>query len=105
MSETQPTQGDWTVDGFNTTSVIAKQENGSYKHVCRCNYGSNPGEFLDINKANARLIAAAPDLLAALKAAQELLAKTNIFGDKNPVYLQMAEAIGKAQTGRLKNNQ
>jgi len=62
------TPGPWTIDGFNMAAVIhctkerghpdAKHLTGDYEQIARCE-GENW-------KANARLIAAAPELLEAL---------------------------------------
>lgn len=55
-----------------------------------------PGDTLDTEEANARLIAAAPDLLAACKAAHALLRK---LGGTNhdPEYSELASAIQRAE--------
>lgn len=64
------TKGQWSVDGFNTTSVITNI-NGFTK-VCDCHLAGLTGnealQFLEENKANAKLIASAPELLEALMA-------------------------------------
>jgi hypothetical protein len=68
MRELKITPGEWHVDGFNLTAVIAKKEGDKYyEHVCNCNFGyhSNPQDF-ELNKENAKLIAAAPTMLKAL---------------------------------------
>lgn len=66
--ETKHTKGEWSVDGLNTTSVITNI-NG-YTKVCDCHLagitGNDALQFLEENKANAKLIASAPDLLEAL---------------------------------------
>lgn len=60
------TPGPWEIDGFDITSVIVKEGN-YWKHVARCDYGySKPESNFEVNKANAKLIAASPDLLHSL---------------------------------------
>ena len=54
------TPGPWTVHGQWQASV--RMPNGEGFHVC-----SDPRHASDESKANARLIAAAPDMLAALE--------------------------------------
>jgi len=71
------TTGPWSVDGFDLTSVIKNEGNESFpqwKHIARCDYGySHPESHLEQNKANAKLIAAAPDMLHALQEAYKEL--------------------------------
>jgi hypothetical protein len=72
---TKHTPGPWTLDGHNLSSVIrctvprghpdAKHTCGDYETIAECG-GDNW-------KANASLIAAAPDMLEALKAARDAL--------------------------------
>jgi hypothetical protein len=64
------TPGAWFVDGFDLTSVIVETTPRTFKHIVKCNYGyGDPLTYLDENKANARLIAAAPKMLDALEEA------------------------------------
>jgi hypothetical protein len=69
------TPGPWHVDGHHTTAVIAEVEpNLHYNHVCTCDYGyTNPGAHLELNQANARLIAAAPEMYELLKNAMHVI--------------------------------
>jgi hypothetical protein len=64
------TTGNWMVDPENPLSVISEQIPGNtYQHICTCDYGfDNPAKYLDLNRANARLIALAPALFKALEA-------------------------------------
>lgn len=72
--EFKGTQGKWSVDGFNTTSVIANVNEVEWKHICNCNYGCTDREANhEINYYNAHLVAAAPELLAACIEANEVL--------------------------------
>lgn len=67
------------------------------KHIAK------PVEWGTETAANARLIAAAPDLLAACKAAKEMLSDTNEYarGYTNAMQLisQFSAAIAKAEGG------
>jgi len=67
------TEGRWHIDGHNLTAVIAEQNAftsyTTYQHVCTCDYGyADPLKYLELNKANARLIAKAPEMIELIKA-------------------------------------
>lgn len=86
----------WWVDGHDTTSVITKVNEVGYKHICKCDYGhSEPDKHFDENYANAHLIAASPELLAACI---EFLRVADIAQDMTfaHIYKQMEYVIGKA---------
>lgn len=65
---TKHTQGPWSVDGHDLTSVIAGGPN-HWRHIARCEFGyqAHHEPYFEMDKANARLIAAAPELLEALE--------------------------------------
>ena len=72
MTQTQHTPGPWKADG---SVVYGNSGSEGDCHVANC-YGPNPNRAIDVHrigKANARLIAAAPQLLEALKDAQKAL--------------------------------
>lgn len=80
------TTGKWHVDGFNTTAVMAliPHTEGTghpcYQHVCDCNYGhAAPEKFLELNQANARLIAAAPEMFELLVRIQSVDDYSELF--------------------------
>lgn len=80
--EFKGTKGDWSVDGFDLTSVIVSVNEVGWKHLCRCNYGYvEPESHFEENTANAHLIAAAPDLLDACIEALDLLDNLNKHGE------------------------
>lgn len=95
--EFKGTKGEWNVDGYDTVSVIAKVNEVGWMHVCKCDYGyASPLEHLELNKANAHLIAAAPELLqACIDVENTLRTMTN-----NPVsdllMTRLQQAIHKA---------
>ncbi len=62
------TPGPWVVDEANT-NLVARLVNGVYEYVCEVEPSSfSTREYSqDQEEADARLIAAAPELLAALK--------------------------------------
>jgi hypothetical protein len=71
MSTERFTPGPWEVDGFDLVSIITNTTPGTsfaaWKHISKCDYGYlNPEKHFEENKANAKLIAAAPELLEAL---------------------------------------
>lgn len=93
------TQGKWVVDGHNLTAVIAEQNSDSnhptYTHICDCNYGyAEPLKHLEINKANAKLIAAAPALLEALKLVLSVYPFSNL--EQTNAKIKAYEAIKQA---------
>jgi hypothetical protein len=59
----------WRLNAGNETEVM----DGRGRNVARAHYGGPYGFNLDEAEANARLIAAAPDMLAALVTALEML--------------------------------
>lgn len=66
------TKGEWSSNKIDPTRVWVERENGDNSCVCHCdNQHYKGGVYVDINhnelKANAKLIAAAPDLLESLK--------------------------------------
>ena len=90
------TPGPWNIEEYNnqTLEIWPQQQNG---YGCIAKIDKLFGQFTD-SQANARLIAAAPELLEALKAASILL-------DKKPDNFMMAvelivnQAIAKAEGG------
>lgn len=69
MSERKHTPGPWSLNDRGYTYIISKPSDGYItRDVCRMD-GSTMAAF--DQKANAHLIAAAPDMLAALKEVRE----------------------------------
>lgn len=70
------TPGPWEIDGHNLTAVIHNEGSVTWpqwKHVCNCDYGyADPEKHFEENKANAHLIAAAPEMLEALESVMRL---------------------------------
>ena len=62
------TSGEWRLNAGNETEIMADKRN-----VARAHCGGMSGVGLIEAQANARLIAAAPDLLAALEALEAVL--------------------------------
>jgi hypothetical protein len=60
---------------------------------------SKEGESFDANEANARLIAAAPDLLSALKS----VSRTILSAGEREYYPEVFAAIAKATTTPARN--
>lgn len=88
------TPGPWTVTkaevGYNFREVVAP----GFGVVCEV------GDWSAHNEANARLIAAAPDLLAALKAAVAELDEKTYGEDLCFDHDQMRAAIAKAEAAQ-----
>ena len=85
MKEFKGTQGDWVLDLYNETLVCStNSDNGQiaecrspdveWNHIAYVSDGTHWEENEEVAKANAQLIATAPELLEALKG---LLAITN----------------------------
>ena len=88
----QHTPGPWVVDPESPTWV----EDGNGCCLAKTGYGDDEGD-----RANARLIAAAPDMLAALRALHDNIAEyakiNNLGGFDNHDMRQARAAIAKAE--------
>jgi hypothetical protein len=98
MNNLKHTPGSWHVDGHNLTAVISKINEHHYKHICTCDYGySHPEEHFELNKANAKLIAAAPELLEAcqlmLKAIDAAPAEWIMTEEVNSAMIHIQRAV------------
>lgn len=86
----QHTPGPWFYDDSLKGRLVINSERASVAVV----------PYLDREAiANARLIAAAPDMLAALKALKQRLDRNGIGGRQLPEYALLASAIDKAENG------
>ena len=67
--KTTHTQGEWkvTTDGQKVTSILDRNDANGFNNICSIN------EHIEEREANAKLIAAAPELLDALKDCEKLL--------------------------------
>jgi len=79
------TLGPWEI---NEQYIIARSKRG-LRTVCQW------GSYTD--EADARLLAAAPDLLAAVKAMSEYMAYAEILGEDKAVFKNARAAIAKAE--------
>ena len=100
--QAQHTPGPWTVrdNRNNTLGIDAHEPDGSYCQPARVNGNASDSVYGPVTWANARLIAAAPDLLAALKAAAayyEMLERAT--GVTHGVLAEIRAAIAKAEGG------
>lgn len=83
------TPGPWQPDGLDVHTGDSL--------IARCNEGWNQPGFERQAEANARLIAAAPTLLEALRGALPALAHE--MGEQHPVTVSTRAAINLATTG------
>ncbi len=102
--EARLTQGQWTVTNPNAKRPRHPNWPGDGIEVCVCReaingggpgYGPRDLKTQDEAEADARLIAAAPDLLAALKKAERLLA--DMTGLNDTMLMDIRAAIAKAE--------
>lgn len=102
---TQHTAGPWAVGG--TTRYIHSVEdidNGKRAELICDIVAHRPGRadnrpFADEMLANARLIASAPDLLAALRPLVAIVNGATVHKDKRQIYLESARAAIAKATG------
>lgn len=101
---TTHTPGPWRVSGFYIAAdEPTRDKRGSHRQVADWTCGlAGVSDASDLQKANARLIAAAPELLAALKRATQLMEDADL-DDESPnddgyILLQACRAaIAKAE--------
>ena len=93
------TPGPWGVDGKNRTRVAPFQPGGVFLDFDRqvATVRARGGQF-EVTKANAMLIAAAPEMLAALELAASYCGESGQRLDDSPL-AEIREAIDKATTG------
>jgi hypothetical protein len=108
MTQTH-TPGPWKVIGKNETQVCSGAIQGASGYVVAQAYSSPSAKipYKDLwaeCEANARLIAAAPDMLAALKAANSVINQYRQIADdeavEDEVHAVIRAAIAKAEEGR-----
>lgn len=86
--KTTHTPGPWTINAVYRTLVDAPSGIcGGSRLICSTEVGNKNGDAYDYqiemqNNANARLIAAAPELLEALQYAEQCLTMTECTGEK-----------------------
>ena len=67
MKEFKGTKGKWMVAGYDDLKVVPDMQNNEHiGYIAHCGDGTRWGNDCEVAKANAQLIAAAPDLLEAL---------------------------------------
>ena len=88
------TKGEWVVDESRHDGCINVLE--PFRHVSMVSQYRAKPEDLDENEANARLISAAPDLLAACQGLVDAFDKLMGPEGRGPLYVAAAEAIAKA---------
>jgi hypothetical protein len=88
------TKGEWVVDESRHDGCINVLE--PFRHVAMVSQYRAKPEDLDENEANARLIAAAPDLLSALQNLLDTFDKIMGKEGRGVLYDAAAQAIAKA---------
>lgn len=95
MTEVKHTPGPWFVTGSMTKYVEARIPGGLIQEVASCGPTEADGGYGDQQQANAKLIAAAPDLLAKLEETHAALCFTSGYiGSER--HKRNAAAIAKA---------
>ena len=97
------TPGPWAIVDRDDSLVIktesqAKTKYGASRYACLGGFDRHDDKQYAEAKANARLIAAAPDLLDALSVLVELVS-FQICGDDHPAIINARAAIAKATGG------
>jgi hypothetical protein len=101
MKEFKGTKGKWMVAGYDDLKVVSDMQNNEHiGYIAHCGDGTRWGNDYEVAKANAHLIAAAPELLNALQALMDGVANlpplTAIGGALEKQYKQAENAINKA---------
>lgn len=103
MSEANHTPGPWCVDGEDYFAKVVSKDGWTIAETSHIHDG-DLGKAEDIHLANMRLIAAAPDLLAACEASLALLTKYGegrfacaAFESERKLIHQLRAAITKAK--------
>jgi len=89
------TEGEWSVDGHNLRSVICKVGDKKYKTICTSKIEGQNVDSIEEEKANAKLIAAAPDMLEAL-----IAISTNKHGDLGDLIYKVRDSEGEGWEGK-----
>lgn len=98
--KSQFTPGPWHVDGFHMSAVIRQDAEGQWLSVAQCDTDSFPNKNW---KADARLIAAAPELYEACKRASDELKLSREYGlydDETRALVAALDAALSKATGK-----
>lgn len=93
------TPGPWKIAQWEQTTSIKANDGVGDVYICNLTQGQG-----DEGRANARLIASAPELLTALESLIEF-AHAALSGTVHADTLQNYEAIARAAIARVKNRQ
>jgi len=94
MTTTQHTPGPWNYDEYNGSLWIT--DDSGIGTIAQLIPEPNKGIW-DEDKANARLIAAAPELLAALQSLIQYLPEEDIYYEDASAYRQISAAVERAE--------
>jgi hypothetical protein len=97
MSEPRFTPGQWRTEKRHHCQECAARD-VNWHWVVETAGGREIGRFMD--KATARLIAAAPEMYEALEAVRELLGGQYVHGDTMPTLVQVRAALASARVER-----
>lgn len=105
MKEFKGTNGKWMVAGYDDLKVVSDMQNNEHiGYIAHCGDGTRWGNDCEVAKANAQLIAAAPEILKELIEFCKTFESTigyqgydhNTFVALNDRYIKSKKAIKKA---------
>ena len=95
MTEAKHTPGPWFVTGIRTLYVEARIGGGLVQEIAACGPTHQDGGYGDQQRANARLISAAPEMLEALNLCRQHMYE-HASNTPDDAFEKLCAAIAKA---------